>query len=59
MIETFWTLNALRHEVQTQVRLVVGPSWMRTFWRFGLRRRRVALSEWLLALPKSGLFPHE
>jgi hypothetical protein len=38
---------------------MVAPSWMRTFCRFGSLRRRVALSEWLRALPKSGFFPHE
>ena len=52
-------LEALRQEVQTHSRRVDGPSWMRTFCRFGFLRRRVALSEWLRALPKSGLLPHE
>jgi hypothetical protein len=55
----FWTLKPFRQEVQTHSRRVDGPSWMRTFWRFGFLRRRVALSEWLRALPKSGFFPHE
>jgi hypothetical protein len=30
---------------------------MRTFWRFGLKRRRVATIEWLRELPKAGRFP--
>ena len=58
----FWalcTLNPLRHEAQTQTRLTVEPSWMRTFWRFGFHRRRVALNEWLRAFPKVGLCPNE
>jgi len=55
----FRTLKAFRHEVQAQTRLVETPSWMRTFCRFGLRRRRVARREWLRALPKSGCLPQE
>jgi hypothetical protein len=55
----FWTLNALRHEVQVHTRFVELPSWMRTFCRFGFQRRRVARREWLLALPYSGFFPQE
>ena len=55
----FWTLNALRHEVQTFTRLVAWPSWIRILCRFGFQRRRVALNEWLRALPKLGCFPHE
>jgi hypothetical protein len=58
-MEAFLTLNPLRHEVQTHSRRVAEPSWIRTFCRFGSLRRRVALSEWLRALPKSGFFPHE
>jgi hypothetical protein len=58
-MEALVTLNPLRHEVQTHSRRMVAPSWMRTFCRFGSLRRRVALSEWLRALPKSGFFPHE
>jgi hypothetical protein len=58
-MEAFCTLNPLRQEVQTQARRDVAPSWMRTFCRLGLRRRRVALREWLRALPKLGFFPHE
>jgi len=55
----FCTLKPFRQEVQTHSRRTVGPSWMRTFWRLGFLRRRVALSEWLRALPKSGFFPQE
>ena len=58
-MEASVTLNPLRHEVQTHSRRMVGPSWMRTFCRFGSLRRRVALSEWLRAFPKSGRFPQE
>ena len=57
--EAFVTLNPLRHEVQIHSRRVDEPSWIRTFCKFGSLRRRVALSEWLRALPKSGFFPHE
>jgi hypothetical protein len=59
LARAFCTLKALRQEVQTHSRRVDGPSWMRTFCRFGFLRRRVALREWLRALPKSGLFPQE
>ena len=59
VVRAFWTLKPLRHEVQTQTRLVAGPSWMRIFCRFGFQRRRVALNEWLRALPKLGFFPQE
>ena len=50
----FWTLKALRHEVQTYSRLTEAHSWMRIFCRFGFQRRRVARREWLRALPKFG-----
>lgn len=52
-------MNAFRHEVHIHTRLVDAPSWMRTFWRFGFQRRRVARREWLRALPKFGCFPQE
>jgi hypothetical protein len=45
--------------VQTHTRLAAEPSWMRTFCRLGFQRRRIALREWLRALPKLGFFPHE
>jgi hypothetical protein len=32
---------------------------MRTFWRFGLKRRFVATIEWLRLCPNAGPFPHE
>ena len=52
-------MKPFRHDAQTNTRLVVGPSWMRIFCRFGFQRRRVALNEWLRALPKLGFFPQE
>ena len=57
-IEAFVTLNPLRHEVHTHSRRVAGPTWIRTFCKLGSLRRRVAFSEWLRALPKSGFLPH-
>jgi hypothetical protein len=30
---------------------------MRTFWRFGLKRRRVATIEWLRLFPNDGFLP--
>jgi hypothetical protein len=32
---------------------------IRTFWRFGLKRRRVATIEWLREFPNAGRLPHE
>ena len=52
-------MNAFRHEVQTCTRLVAAPSWILILCRFGFQRRRVALNEWLRALPKLGCLPHE
>ena len=52
-------MKPLRHEAHTHARLVAAPSWMRTFCKLGFQRRRVALREWLRALPKLGCFPHE
>jgi hypothetical protein len=52
-------LKPFKHEAHTHTRLIAGPSWMRTFCRFGFQRRRVALREWLRALPKPGPFPQE
>ena len=52
-------MNAFRQEVQTWTRLMLVPSWIRTFCRFGFQRRRVARKEWLRALPKLGCFPQE
>ena len=34
-----------------------GPSWIRTFCRFGSKRRLVATIEWLRELPKAGPLP--
>ena len=33
------------------------PSSIRTFWRFGLKRRRVATIEWLREFPNAGFLP--
>ena len=52
-------MNAFRQEVQTKTRLVVCPSWILIFCRFGFQRRRVARKEWLRALPKLGCFLQE
>jgi hypothetical protein len=52
-------LNAFRQEVQTHARLVDWPSWILIFCKLGFQRRRVALKEWLRALPKFGFLPHE
>ena len=41
------TLDAFRQRVQTYSRRAVPPTSMRTFWRFGLKRRLVATIEWL------------
>jgi hypothetical protein len=45
--------------VQTYSRRGVPPTSMRTFWRFGLKRRLVATIEWLRLCPNAGPFPHE
>ena len=37
----------------------VPPTSMRTFCRFGLKRRRVATIEWLRLLPNAGPFLHD
>ena len=58
-VAAFCTLKPLRHEAQTHARFMALPSWMRTFCRFGFKRRRVALKEWLRALPNSGPFQQE
>ena len=52
-------MKPLRHEAQTHARFVAAPSLKRTFCKLGFQRRRVALKEWLRALPKLGFFPHE
>ena len=46
-----------RQRVQTYTRRVRAPSWIRTFWRFGLKRRRVAIIEWLREFPNAGPLP--
>ncbi len=54
----FWTLPALRQRVQTYSRRGTPSTKMRTFCRFGLKRRRVATIEWLRLLPNAGPFLH-
>ena len=54
----FWTLPALRQRVQTYSRRGEPPTSMRTFWRFGLKRRRVATMEWLRLFPNEGPLLH-
>src|SRR4051794_30993948 len=54
----FWTLPALRQRVQTYSRLGEPFTWIRTFCRFGLKRRLVATIEWLRLLPNAGPFLH-
>ena len=53
----FVILPALRQRVQTYARLGAPPSRIRTFWRFGLKRRRVATIEWLRLFPNAGPLP--
>jgi hypothetical protein len=55
----FRTLPALRQRVQTYSRRGVPPTSMRTFCRFGLKRRLVATIEWLRLCPNAGPFLHE
>ena len=51
------TLLAFRQRAQTYTRRGVPASSMRTFWRLGLKRRRVATIEWLRELPNAGPLP--
>jgi hypothetical protein len=44
--------------VQTYTRRGLPPSSIRTFWRFGLKRRLLATIEWLRLCPNAGPFPH-
>ncbi len=53
------TLPAFRQRVQTYSREGEPPTSMRTFCRFGLKRRLVATMEWLRLCPNAGPFPHE
>jgi len=55
----FRTLSALRQRVQTYSRRGAPSTRIRTFWRFGLKRRLVATIEWLRLFPNAGPFPHE
>lgn len=43
----FVTLPAFKHLVQTYTRLGALPTMIRTFCRFGSKRRLVATIEWL------------
>jgi len=43
--------------VHTYSRRGVPPTSIRTFWRFGLKRRFVATIEWLRLWPNEGFFP--
>src|SRR6202012_2545099 len=52
------TLPALRQRVHTYTRRGVPASSMRTRWRLGSKRRRVATIEWLRLLPYAGPFAH-
>src|SRR3954451_25423689 len=51
------TLPALRQRVQTYTRRGAAPTKIRTFWRFGSKRRLVARIEWLRLCPKAGPRP--
>jgi hypothetical protein len=51
------TLFAFRQRAQTYTRRGVPASSIRTFWRLGLKRRRVATMEWLRELPNAGPLP--
>ena len=53
------TFEALRQRVHTYSRRGVPFTEIRTFWRFGLKRRLVATIEWLRLWPNAGPFPHE
>ena len=52
------TLPAFRHRVHTYTRRGLPESSMRTFCRFGLKRRLVATIEWLRLCPNAGPFLH-
>ena len=52
------TLPALRQRVHTYSREGAPFTSMRTFWRFGLKRRLVATIEWLRLFPNAGPFLH-
>jgi hypothetical protein len=54
----FMTFPAFRQRVQTYSRRGVPPTSIRTFWRFGSKRRFVATIEWLRLWPNAGPFPH-
>ena len=51
------TLPAFRQRVQTYTRRGAPSSMIRTFWRFGSKRRLVATIEWLRLWPNAGPLP--
>ena len=51
------TLFDFKQRVQTYARIGRPFSWIRTFCRFGSKRRLVATIEWLLDWPKAGPLP--
>ena len=51
------TLPALRQRVHTYTRLGARSTRIRTFCRFGSKRRLVATIEWLRLCPNAGPFP--
>ncbi len=53
------TFEAFRQRVHTYSRRGVPFTEIRTFWRFGLKRRLLATIEWLRLWPNAGPFPHE
>jgi len=53
----FVTLPAFKHRVQTYTRRGALPTRIRTFCRFGSKRRFVATIEWLRLWPNAGPFP--
>jgi len=57
----FATLPALRQLVQTFIRIafVLAGRVTRMDCRFGLKRRLVAIIEWLRLCPNAGPLPHE
>jgi len=50
-------LPALMQRVQTWMRRGAPSTIARTFWRFGLNRRLVAIMEWLREFPNEGPLP--
>ncbi len=57
VLEGLLTLPAFRQRVHTYTRLGAAPTRIRTFCRFGSKRRLVATIEWLRLLPNAGPLP--